>query len=80
VDSSVWIAPLGDQRTMPVTRLFELSGQAPLIVGDLAMPRFSNKAIDVLIGTFCIENGHELLDDEPDFDPMGALLRLTVVG
>ena len=44
VDSSVWIATLRNQRTAQVTRLLEVSGQEPLIVGDLVM-------VEVLQGT-----------------------------
>ena len=37
------------------------------------------KTIDVLIGTFCIVNGHELLHCNRDFDPMEKSLGLRVV-
>lgn len=37
------------------------------------------KTIDVLIGTFCIVNGHELLHADRDFDPMEQYLGLRVV-
>ncbi len=36
------------------------------------------KTIDVIIATFCIENGYELLHNDRDFDPMEELLGLTV--
>ncbi|NTF86851.1 PIN domain nuclease [Agrobacterium rhizogenes] len=36
------------------------------------------KTIDVIIGTFCIEEGHTLLHDDRDFDPMSAHLGLQV--
>jgi predicted nucleic acid-binding protein len=36
------------------------------------------KTIDVLIGTFCILNGHELLHSDRDFDPMARLLGLRI--
>jgi len=36
------------------------------------------KAIDVIIATFCIENGFELLHNDCDFDPMEELLGLQV--
>ena len=35
--------------------------------------------IDLLIGTFCIESGHELLHDDRDFDPMQAHLGLKTL-
>ncbi len=34
------------------------------------------KTIDMLIATFCIENGHELLHADRDFDPIEQHLRL----
>lgn len=37
------------------------------------------KTIDVIIGTFCIVNDHELLHSDRDFDPMEAHLGLRVV-
>jgi predicted nucleic acid-binding protein len=36
------------------------------------------KTIDVLIGTFCILNGHQLLHSDRDFDPMTRHLGLGV--
>lgn len=36
------------------------------------------KTIDVIIATFCIENGFDLLHNDRDFDPMEELLGLTV--
>jgi predicted nucleic acid-binding protein len=36
------------------------------------------KTIDVIIGTFCIENGFELLHNDKDFDPMEEYLGLKV--
>lgn len=37
------------------------------------------KTIDVLIATFCIENGHALLHRDRDFDPFERQLGLAVV-
>jgi predicted nucleic acid-binding protein len=37
------------------------------------------KTIDLIIGTFCIENDHRLLHDARDFDAMESLLGLAVV-
>jgi predicted nucleic acid-binding protein len=37
------------------------------------------KTIDVMIGTFCIQNGHQLLHADRDFDPMERYLGLSVV-
>jgi predicted nucleic acid-binding protein len=34
------------------------------------------KTVDMIIGTFCIERGHELLHDDRDFDPMVEYLGL----
>jgi len=36
------------------------------------------KTIDVIIATFCIENGFELLHNDRDFDPMEKILGLQV--
>ena len=36
------------------------------------------KTIDVIIATFCIENGIELLHNDRDFDPMEELLGLKI--
>ncbi|PIE74460.1 MAG: VapC toxin family PIN domain ribonuclease [Deltaproteobacteria bacterium] len=35
------------------------------------------KTIDVIIGTYCIENDLQLLHDDRDFAPMEEILRLT---
>ena len=37
------------------------------------------KTIDVLIATFCIENGFDLIHNDRDFDPMEGLLGLRVL-
>jgi hypothetical protein len=37
------------------------------------------KTIDVLIATFCIEYGHDLLHNDRDYDAMETLLGLSVV-
>ena len=37
------------------------------------------KTIDMLIATFCMENGHQLLHADRDFDPMSVHLGLTVL-
>lgn len=37
------------------------------------------KTIDVIIGTFCIVNEHELLHSDRDFDPMEESLGLRVL-
>ena len=36
------------------------------------------KTIDVLIASFCIENGFELIHNDHDFDPMEKILGLRV--
>ncbi len=38
------------------------------------------KTIDVIIGTFCIVNDHELLHSDRDFDSMEEVLGLQVYG
>ncbi len=37
------------------------------------------RTIDLLIGTFCIENDHVLLHSDRDFDPMHQHLGLRVL-
>ena len=37
------------------------------------------KTIDMLIATFCIENGHELMHADRDFDPMARHLGLRTL-
>ncbi len=39
----------------------------------------ARKTIDMLIATFCIEYGHELLHADRDFDPIERHLRLRTV-
>jgi len=36
------------------------------------------KTIDVIIATFCIENGFPLIHNDSDFDPMEEILGLIV--
>jgi len=36
------------------------------------------KTVDVIIATFCIENRHELIHNDRDFDPMEEYLGLAV--
>ena len=38
-----------------------------------------SKTIDLLIGTWCIENGRALLHNDSDFHPMGRYLGLIEV-
>ena len=37
------------------------------------------KTVDVIVGTFCILNGHRLLHSDRDFDPMESHLGLEVM-
>ena len=37
------------------------------------------KTTDMIIGTYCIEQGHGLLHDDNDFDPMAQYLGLKMV-
>lgn len=39
----------------------------------------ARKANDLIIGTFCIENGHTLLHEDRDFDPMAQHLGLQII-
>jgi predicted nucleic acid-binding protein len=36
------------------------------------------KTVDLIIGTFCIENEIELLHNDKDFEPMGQYLNLRI--
>ncbi|ANL33767.1 MULTISPECIES: PIN domain nuclease [Rhizobium] len=36
------------------------------------------KTIDLIIGTFCIQEGYSLLHDDRDFDPMAEYLGLRI--
>jgi len=36
------------------------------------------KTVDLIIGTFCIENEMELLHNDRDFEPMGQYLNLKI--
>ena len=36
------------------------------------------KTVDLIIGTFCIENDIELLHNDRDFEPMGQYLNLKI--
>jgi predicted nucleic acid-binding protein len=38
-----------------------------------------NKIADLLIGTFCIEHGHKLLQCDADFEPMATLCGLQLL-
>jgi predicted nucleic acid-binding protein len=38
------------------------------------------KTVDTLIATRCIENGHDLLHSDRDFDPFVEYLGLSVIG
>ena len=37
------------------------------------------KTVDMIIGTFCIENNHPLLHDDKDFEPLVKHLELKVL-
>ena len=37
------------------------------------------KTVDLIIGTFCIDQSHTLLHDDRDFDPMEAHLGLRIL-
>ncbi len=71
-----------------VRRELEAFNVAPMVGRAVALKAAENyrvlrrrgitirKTIDLLIGTFCIENGHELLHDDRDFAPMAEHLGL----
>lgn len=63
----------------------------PMVGRDIALKAAGNyralrakgvtvrKTIDMLIGTFCMENGHRLLHRDRDFDPIEKHLGLETV-
>ncbi len=63
----------------------------PMVGRDIALKAAGNyralrakgvtvrKTIDMLIGTFCMENGHRLLHRDRDFDPIEKHLDLETV-
>ena len=63
---------------------------APMVGREIALASVGNyrrlrakgitvrKTIDMLIAIFCLENGHELLHSDRDFDPIEEHLGLTV--
>ncbi len=77
---------VGKARAALDTLVFE-----PMVGRDIALKSAGNyralrakgvtvrKTIDMLIGTFCIENGHRLLHRDRDFDPIEKHLGLETV-
>jgi predicted nucleic acid-binding protein len=63
-------AILNDQLSVQAARNFRLLRQRGVTI---------RKTIDLIIGTFCIINGHALLHDDRDFDPMAEYLGLVCV-
>ena len=63
----------------------------PMVGRDIALASVRNyralrargvtvrKSIDILIATFCMENGHRLLHCDRDFDPIEEFLALQTV-
>jgi len=76
------------RRVGSALRRFEI---ASMLNADLAVQAAGNyrrlrargitvrKTIDLIIGTFCIANDHELLHDDRDFDPMERHLGLRTI-
>ena len=60
------------------TLLEEIALQAAQISESLERTRHGSKDDDVLIASFCIENGFELIHNDHDFDPMEKILGLRV--
>jgi len=80
-----------DRHAAALERELRYFSMVPLL--DAALPRLAarhvrtlramgitiRKTVDVVIGTFCIEHGHQLLHNDRDFEPMAAHLGLMVV-
>jgi predicted nucleic acid-binding protein len=60
---------LGEVLAMQVARNYRLLRGLGITV---------RKTPDLIIGTYCIEHGHELLHDDRDFEPMRVHLGLRV--
>ncbi|MBY3103040.1 PIN domain-containing protein [Rhizobium leguminosarum bv. viciae] len=60
---------LGDSLAVKAARNYRLLRERGITV---------RKIIDVIIGTFCIEEGYALLHDDRDFDPMTEHLGLKI--
>ena len=60
---------IGKQMTIKAAENFWLLRKKGVTVG---------KTIDVLIATFCIEHGFELLHNDRDFEPMKEILGFQV--
>jgi predicted nucleic acid-binding protein len=69
-------------------RQFELASMCGVEIASRAAANYRHlrargvtvrKTIDLIIGTFCIENDHVLLHDDYDFEPMRQHLGLRVI-
>ncbi|MCB8875148.1 type II toxin-antitoxin system VapC family toxin [Acidisoma silvae] len=85
---------MGARSEALAVRLRENLGQFPIVamsdptVAELAARNYRvlrgkgitiRTGIDLLIGTFCIEKGHQLLFDDRDFSPMAIHLGLQIL-
>lgn len=80
----------GDAHARRIERDLRVFETAQMLNVDIAIKAASNyrklralgvtvrKTVDLIIGTFCIENDHQLLHDDRDFDPMVAHLGLRL--
>jgi len=76
------------QRVEAALRRFDLAAMlnpemAPRVAANFRRLRRMGvtvrKTIDLIIATFCIENGHILLQDDRDYEPMQAHLGLRIL-
>lgn len=79
-----------ERRTASVGKTLEVFRVVPMVGPTIARKAAANyrllrgrgvavrKTIDLLIGTFCVENGHRLLHDDRDFRPMADHLGLEL--
>ena len=87
VDTSVWVDYFNGVETAQAVHLDRLLGTGRILTGDLILAELlqgfvtdaaARRARDLLIGTFCLVNRHELLHSDRDFDPMVSTLGLRL--
>jgi hypothetical protein len=65
----LWVSMLDPQLAVLAARNYRLLRRRGITI---------RSSIDMLIGTYCLEHGHALLQRDRDFEPMRDHLRLTL--